>query len=193
MTNRQFLWLFACLPRLFGYSTAATADAESDLLDRLAAGGYVMLLQHVSALPSAEPKSILPPLHCSGNDTLSENGQIEAQRLRKELKGNGVSIGRVLSSHDCRCVQTAGIAFGIAEPWSIADEAGNADSPANAAKSAALYEAISRWSSNENLVIVSHQSNFQQAINTHPEGNQLLIIQPLGDDGFRLLGRLNVD
>ena len=83
--------------------------------------------------------------------------------------------------------------FGRAEPWSIIDDAVSDDASRGAEKSAALREAVGRWSSNENLVLISHQSNFQQAFGAHPDEAQLLVIEPLGDDGYRLLGRLNLN
>ena len=190
---KQLLWGFACLHLLPAFAAAAQGDPESILWERLQTGGYVLLLQHASAPPATPRPPGLSHLNCGGHDSLSGEGQVEAHRLKEKLQRHGISIGRVLTSHDCRCIQTAGIVFGLAEPWSIIDDIVNDDTTTGAAKSAALREAVSRWSSNQNLVLISHQSNFQQAFAAYPARAQLLVIEPLGDDGFRLLGRLHFD
>jgi len=48
---RQVLWGLSCLHLLFSCSTAAQAETDTDLWAGLEAGGYVLLLQHASALP----------------------------------------------------------------------------------------------------------------------------------------------
>lgn len=193
MIIRNVIWGVACFQLLLSCSTTAPADSEMGLWAKLQTGGYVLLLLHASAMPATRQPPSLPHADCSGLDTLSDLGQLEARRLKEHLQRHGVSLARVLTSHDCRCVQTAGIVFGLAEPWSIIDDAVNDDTSTGTEKQAALREAIGRWSSDGNLVLVSHRSNFQQAIGAYPDEKQLLVIQPLGDYGFRLLGRLNVD
>jgi phosphohistidine phosphatase SixA len=176
---------------LFGCAATTQAEVDVNLWARLEAGGYVILLQHASALPAARRSPGLSPENCGENDELSGQGQLEATRLRDNLQRHNVSVGRVLTSHDCSCVQTAGVVFGRAEPWSIIDDAVNDDASRGAEKSSALREAVGRWSSNKNLVLISHRSNFQQAFGAHPDGARLLVIEPLGDDGYRLLGLLS--
>jgi phosphohistidine phosphatase SixA len=190
---RQLLCGLACLQLLLGCPAAALADADADLWARLEAGGYVVLLQHASALPATQRSPGVPPEACGEYDELSDPGRREAGRLRDSLQRHHVSVGRVLTCHDCRCIQTAGIVFGRAEPWSIIDEAVSDGSSESAEKRAALREAVGRWSSGENLFLISHQSNYQHAFGVHPGATQLLVIEPLGDGGFRLLGRLNSD
>ncbi len=57
-------------------------------------------------------------------------------------------------------------------------------------KSIALREAISRWASSENLALVSHQSNIKAALGVTTKPAEIVIIEPLGDRGFRLRGTL---
>ena len=47
--------------------------------------------------------------------------------------------------------------------------------------------------SSDNLVLVSHQSNIETALGVIPKSAQVLVIEPLGDAGFRLLGTLPSD
>jgi len=192
IVKRLLLWL-ACLHLLFSYSTVAQAENDIDLWARLEAGGYVLLMQHVSALPERQRANDLGPEACGQQDELSDQGLLEASRLRDTLQRHHVSVGRVLTSRDCRCIQTAGLVFGRAEPWSIIDNVDSNTASRIEEKSAALREAVRRWWSNENLVLISHRSTYQNAFGVHTGQAQLLVFEPLGDDGYRLLGRLNTD
>lgn len=193
MIIRQLLWGLSCLHLLFSCSTVTQAETDTDLWARLEAGGYVLLLQHASALPVTQRAPGLRAEDCGQHEELSDQGRLEASRLSDTLQRHHVSVGRVLTSRDCRCIQTAGIVFGHAEPWSIIDNAQYDAASRVEEKSAALREAARRWSSNENLILISHQSNYQQAFGAHPDGAQLLVVEPLGDDGYRLVGRLRYD
>ncbi|NIO39186.1 MAG: histidine phosphatase family protein, partial [Burkholderiales bacterium] len=50
---------------------------------------------------------------------MSDKGREEAEQLKEALRGYSVVVGRVLTSHDCRSIETAAIVFEQAEPWSI--------------------------------------------------------------------------
>ena len=73
IVKRLLLWL-ACAHLLFSYSTAAQAENDTDLWARLEAGGYVVLLQHVSALPERQRANGLGPEACGQQDELSDQG-----------------------------------------------------------------------------------------------------------------------
>ncbi len=107
------------------------------------------------------------------------------------MRRHNVSVGRVLTSHDCRCIETAGILFGQAQPWSIVDDSRRADPELADGKRVALREAVSRWDSDDNLSIVTHQATIREAFGIDMAPAELLLIEPLGDAGFRVVGRLS--
>lgn len=152
-----------------------------------------MLMPHASA-PSAQ---VMPPElateQCARQDHLSEHGRSEAQQLAEELASRTVSVSRILTSHDCRCIETAAIVFGKAEPWSVIDDTRGDNTEMQRDKSIALREAIIRWASQDNLALVSHQSNIEAALGVVTNPAEVLLIEPLGDAGFRLLGSLPSD
>ena len=173
--------------------TACTSFAQSSpdeaLWNRLAQGGYVLLIAHASTRPAVPPQAALAPERCGSQDHLSNQGRREARRLKDQLRRHGVPVGRVLTSHDCRCIQTAGAIFQQAEPWSIIDEP-RGDAETVRIRTVALREAISRWASDDNLALVTHPENIREALGVVTRPAELLVIEPLGDAGFRLLGRL---
>lgn len=188
-TMRRTLSALACFA-LTACAPASQRGAEPDLWDRLARGGTILLMAHANA-PS--PQAVTPEFatrRCAGQDHLSEQGRIAAQQLADKLRDHAVSVGRVLTSHDCRSIETAAIVFGRAEPWSVMDDTRIDDAESLRDKSIALREAISRWASSENLALVSHQSNIKAALGVTTKPAEIVIIEPLGDRGFRLRGTL---
>ncbi len=169
---------------------AAYTSQQQSIWDALSQGGYVLLMPHASALRSDVQQALISPERCGEQDQLSEQGRLEAQRLKQELLSHAVSVGRVLTSVDCRCIETAGIVFGRAEPWSIIDDARNDNAQMLMQKRIALREAVSRWWSDENLALVSHPDTIRSAFGIHAQPGEVLVIEPLGDAGYRLLGRL---
>ncbi len=171
------------------------ATPKNDLWDKLAEGGYVLLIPHADATAAAADSAALASELCAEQGHLSRQGRSAAQQLKHRLQGQGVSVGRVLTSHDCRCIETAAIVFGRAEPWDIIDDTDSEDPSVAREKTVALREAISRWGSSDNLALVSHQDNIARAFGvaaqaTEMHATEILVIEPRGDGGFRLLGRL---
>jgi phosphohistidine phosphatase SixA len=169
---------------------AGKPSRQQDLWNILAQGGYVLLMPHVSAAQSAPERTPASPARCNGHDLISERGRAQAQRLKQAIQDHAVAVVRVLTSSDCRCVQTAGILFGRAELWSILDTAGYSDTKMRRQKNAALREAISRWKSEGNLVLVSHPGTIRDALDVDIQPGEVLVIEPMGDAGYRVLGPL---
>lgn len=189
MTGWRMFGATACLG-LTACAAISQPSADQQLWDRLTQGGYVILMPHANALVEAPSRPSSAPEQCRNQRYLSSRGQRQAQWLRDGLQGHAVSVGRVLSSHDCRCIETAGAVFGQAEPWSIIDDTLDGDAEMVRQRSIALREAISRWTSGSNLAMVSHQAMIRKALGIATRPAEALVIEPLGDAGFRLVGRL---
>lgn len=192
MKMHRAIVVLACIA-LPACTAGSQADAGTDLWDRLAQGGYVLLMTHTSAPSSQVVPADLEVDRCAGQNHLTEAGRSEARQLGAQLRSRAVPVGRVLTSHDCRCIETAAIVFGRAEPWSVIDATRNDDEAMVKDKSIALREAIGRWESSDNLALVSHQGNIEAALGVITKPAQVLVIEPLGDAGFRLLGSLSSD
>ena len=180
---------FVCLA-LFLCGCASRSVERQNLWNALSQGGYVLLMPPASA-PDIEPgKTPATANRCSERDALSEKGRDEALQLKHSLQKHAIAVGRVLTGSDCGCVMTAGFVFGRAEPWSIIDEADDDNARARRDKHDALREAIARWNSADNLALVTRRSNIRDALGVDVQPGQFLVIEPLGDTGYRLLGQL---
>jgi broad specificity phosphatase PhoE len=98
---------------------AAPARAADDAVwEALRAPGSVVVLRH-----SYAPGTFDPPTarldDCSTQRNLDEGGRAQATRVGEAFKKNGITVGEVLSSPRCRCMDTARLAFGRAESWMV--------------------------------------------------------------------------
>jgi broad specificity phosphatase PhoE len=84
---------------------------------------------------------------CATQRNLSERGRREAWALGTALQAGGVAIGPVWSSRWCRCLDTARLAFGHAEPAPMLDSMFNDDEAASHAKAEQTIArlAVSWW------------------------------------------------
>jgi len=95
---------------------ASGAQASEPVWEALRQPGSVVVLRH-----SYAPGSFDPPDagldDCSTQRNLDDNGRAQARRVGEAFRRNGIAVGPVLSSPRCRCLDTARLAFGKAEPW----------------------------------------------------------------------------
>ena len=90
--------------------------ADDAVWEALRAPGSIVVLRH-----SYAPGTFDPPTSrlddCSTQRNLDEGGRAQATRVGEAFKKNGITVGEVLSSPRCRCMDTARLAFGRAESW----------------------------------------------------------------------------
>ena len=85
-------------------------------LGRARAPGSVVVLRHSFAPGGFDPPDARLD-DCSTQRNLDERGRAQARRIGDAFRQNGVAVGAVLSSPRCRCLDTARLAFGQAQPW----------------------------------------------------------------------------
>jgi broad specificity phosphatase PhoE len=94
------------------------ARTEGAVWAALREPGSVAVVRH-----SYAPGSFDPPAarldDCSTQRNLDEAGRAQARRIGEAFRQHGITVGRVLSSPRCRCLETARLAFGRAEAWDV--------------------------------------------------------------------------
>lgn len=93
----------------------ATA-ADDDTAALLRAGGVVIAFRHALAPGTFDPPGFRLG-DCSTQRNLSAEGRAQAGRIGAWFGARSLVPARVRSSPWCRCVDTATLAFGRAEPW----------------------------------------------------------------------------
>ena len=101
---------------LAGLSWPLASLADDNLLPRLRAGGCVLAFRHATAPGTYDPPGMRLG-DCSTQRNLSDDGRAQARRLGAWFSARQLAPSRVRSSPWCRCVDTAQLAFGTAEPW----------------------------------------------------------------------------
>lgn len=94
---------------------AAATGAEEVAL-ALRRGGAVIALRHARAPGTFDPPGMRLD-DCRTQRNLSDDGREQARGIGRWFAARGLQPARVRSSPWCRCVDTATLAFGRAEPW----------------------------------------------------------------------------
>lgn len=84
--------------------------------DTLRQGGGVIAFRHALAPGTFDPPGFKLGV-CSTQRNLSDEGRAQARRLGAAFRALDLQAAAVRSSPWCRCVDTATLAFGAAEPW----------------------------------------------------------------------------
>src|SRR5438445_12988232 len=99
-------------------SLAPGADASDAIWEALRAPGTVVIVRH-----SYAPGGFDPPDSklddCTTQRNLDDNGRAQARKIGEAFRAHGIAVGAVRSSPRCRCLDTARLAFGKAEPWGV--------------------------------------------------------------------------
>jgi broad specificity phosphatase PhoE len=172
-----------------GHALAPESEALWSLLQT---GGQVVVMRHASTERGIGDPPGFQLDDCRTQRNLSSAGREEARRLSKAFKTRRIPIGQVRSSRWCRCLETAQLAFGSAEPWSPLDSFFNDRSRADK-QTQAVRELIAHPPSAGNVILVTHQVNISALTGLFPAPGELIVLTPLGNADFRIAGRLQPD
>jgi phosphohistidine phosphatase SixA len=164
----------------------ATLAAPDPLLERLRAGGAVLLLRHATAPGTGDPPGFRRD-DCATQRNLSAAGRAEAERLGARLRDAAIPIGRVLTSAWCRARETAELLeLGPVEPYAPLDSffAARDRGPEQVR---ALEAFIRDWSGPGNAVLVTHQVNITGVTGIVPRSGEAVVVAR-GETGIELLG-----
>ncbi|MGB7921589.1 MAG: histidine phosphatase family protein [Desulfobacterales bacterium] len=85
---------------------AALAADQSEVIDRLKAGGHILMIRHALAPGNGDPPNFEIG-DCATQRNLDDTGRDQARSIGEWLRNNGVTSSRVYSSQWCRCIETA--------------------------------------------------------------------------------------
>lgn len=180
------LLLFALLILLSGPALAETADRAG--WDALRRDGAVALIHHARAPGIGDPPGFLLT-DCATQRRLSPDGEAQARALGRRLRDEGVVVGRVLSSRWCRCLDTARLAFGAAEPFPALDSFFG-DRGREPEQTAALRDLIGGWKGPGALILVTHQVNITALTGLVPSEGEILVVRAGADRKIALAARI---
>ena len=170
----------------------APAGADESLWSALKADGHVVLVRH-----AATPGGVGDPPgfrldNCATQRPLTEAGRAQARRIGERFRGEGIAIGKVLSSEWCRCRDTA--ALMDLGPVEIAATFNNAFTLRDRIDelTAGAREIIAAWNGPGALVIVTHGANLRPLTGIDPGEGGMVVVRPdrASASKLRVLGRI---
>ena len=151
----------------------------------------VVLLRHSTAPGTFDsPDARLDD--CATQRNLDANGRAQAQRIGEAFRQRGITVNVVLSSPRCRCLDTARLAFGKAEPWEPLRGALK-DSDQRRRRLAEIRQRIEAHQTGAPLVLVTHGSVISDVTGRHVRMGELVILQRTADGRHVVAGQLFID
>ena len=175
MHRRPFLALLAGTSLPLG---AAPNDAA--LWQRLRGGGHVLLMRHAATDPGIGDPPGFVLERCASQRNLSDAGRRDARRIGDALRRRGIPIGEVLSSRWCRCLDTARLAFGRAEPAPMLDSMFRDEDARRRGKVAEVQARAGRHTGEANLVLVTHDINIRALVGESVAQGDIVVTRPAG-------------
>jgi broad specificity phosphatase PhoE len=176
------------LAALLVLALPSSAGASEALWDLLAGGGQVVLLRHATTTPGVGDPPGFRVEDCPSQRNLSEPGRDEARRLGAAFRARKIPVGRVLSSRFCRCLETAQLAFGRAEPHPPLDNLIH-DRSREPERAAAIRARAGTPPTSGNVILVTHGININAAVGIQPAQSEMIVITPRGG-AFEVRGRI---
>jgi phosphohistidine phosphatase SixA len=170
----------------------AWANAD-DIAERLRTGGTVIAFRHALAPGTFDPPNFRLG-DCSTQRNLSEEGRAQARRIGEWFKARALLPAVVRTSPWCRCVDTATIAFGSAEPWRALGSPRGSTEATNAESLQQLRTAVAAATRQRGRfeVWVTHMFVLGDLVGANTASGEGLLLGTDGRGAPQVLGRLLV-
>ena len=167
------------------------AEASDAIWQALRAPGSVVVLRH-----SYAPGTFDPPdsrlEDCSTQRNLDEGGRAQARRIGEVFRAQGIAVGAVRSSPRCRCLDTARLAFGKAEPWMVLQGALR-DEALRSRQLAEIRKLIAAHADGPPLVFVTHGSVVSDLTGLNVPMGAFVVLRRTPDGTHTAVGHLYID
>jgi phosphohistidine phosphatase SixA len=188
--NSRTASLLLCLLVLLTSAACALAD-DQHVWAALKQGGKVVLLRHTH-VDIREGIGRLAPGDCTAEINLSASGVEQAKRIGEAFRAHSITIGEVLASPYCRCLDTGRLAFGRATAVQYLMPPGVvSDSQAKLNNERVLQE-ILKHRGPSNLVMITHDLNISNIVlEPTVKMGEFFVLQPSGAE-FDVIGKIRM-
>jgi Histidine phosphatase superfamily (branch 1) len=183
----------ALLATGLGWPLLPAGAADDDVARLLREGGALIAFRHALAPGTFDPPGFKPGV-CGTQRNLNDEGRAQARRIGEWFSARDLKPARVRSSPWCRCLDTATLAFGTAEPWAALGSPRGATESTNAQSLAELRRALAAASAPRRPfeVWVTHMFVLSDLAGTNSASGEGLVLRAEGAQGVKVLGRLQV-
>ena len=158
---------------LLNFTSNALADVK--ILDSLQEGNKLIFIRHALAPGNGDPDNFKIN-DCSTQRNLNKKGIDQSILIGDFFKKNKIQIDKVLSSEWCRCKDTAKYAFKKFEVFQALNSFYDERFAENETKQIKdLKKLINNWSSDKNLVLVTHFVVISSILNVGSSSGEIII------------------
>ncbi len=185
---------FLAMPALALPSTQGLAAAGHDeALRAVRAGGAVVAFRHALAPGTFDPPGFSLG-DCSTQRNLNDEGRQQARRIGQWFTAQNLKPARVRSSPWCRCIDTATLAFGQAEPWAALGSPRGSAEQTNEQNLAELRRALQAAAAQPQAlqVWVTHMFVLSALTQQNSSSGEGLVLRPGQGNTVQVLGRFNI-
>ncbi len=168
-----------------GTGWALPSLARTEPWPALRQGGLLLFMRHANAPGIGDPANFRVE-DCSTQRNLSQAGRDQAVAVGENLRRNGVSWQSVQSSRWCRCLDTARLAFGAAEPFELLNSS-FAGRPDVTPELKAHLLALPRDGANR--IYVTHMVNIMRLLGVNTADAEIVLARKTGES-LQTLGTL---
>ena len=190
---RIFVSFLIGLSVLTALAVASVDADDAELIERMKAGGHLLMIRHALAPGSGDPANFQIG-DCSTQRNLDDRGREQARTIGIWLRTNGVTSTRVYSSQWCRCLETAdliimGLVTELPALNSFFELTQNREIHLKA-----LRKFIAEQPSDGVLIIlVTHFVTISAITGEGVSSGEGVLIELHKDAPYRIVGRLNFD
>jgi broad specificity phosphatase PhoE len=170
---------------------AAAANGADAVWDALREPGSVVVLRHSYAPGGFDPPDARLD-DCATQRNLDANGRAQATRVGEAFRTRDITVGTVLSSPRCRCLDTARLAFGRVEPWGALQGALN-DEARRRRQVEEIKRRIAEHRSGPPLVVVTHGTVVKDLTGLDVRMGAFVVMRHVLDGRHAVVGELYVD
>jgi broad specificity phosphatase PhoE len=170
---------------------ASIADATDAVWEALRTPGSVVVLRHSYAPGAYDPPDARLD-DCSTQRNLDDSGRAQARRVGEAFKQHGIAVGTVLSSPRCRCMDTARLAFGQAQPLNVLQGALN-NQELRRRLLAETRQVIAAHRDGPPLVLVTHGSVVDDLTGLNVPMGAFVVLRRADDGSHTVAGQLYVE
>ena len=182
--QRVISWLVLAL-------VASPAHAADTVWEALQTAGSIVVLRHSFAPGGFDPPDARLD-DCSTQRNLDDSGRRQARLIGEAFRQHGITVGAVLSSPRCRCLDTARLAFGRVESWDPLQGALD-DTQLRRQRVDEIKKVMSEPRDGPPLVLVTHGSVVTDLTGLNVRMGEFVVLGRGADGAYSVAGRLYVE
>lgn len=161
------------------------------IVEKLQQGGYVIFFRHAATDHSQKDIDKKNLENCDTQRRLDDKGRQQSKDIGEGFKALGIPVGDVITSHYCRCINTAQIAFGKATPTKDITSIQDVTPEVKQQRIANLRKMLATPPKpGTNTVLVAHKWMFKDASGHLLEEGEAAIFKPQAHDTAHFVRRL---